>query len=262
MDSPGIRPPTKAVRGECYGHLAGDVRCGLGTRRMRDRGTHHRMLVAVRPVATSARSSADLVESDSPHARRRRPPRCVRRRQGRLDCVDLRTPVGTAEHRRRPSSHAAPSRTRLRPQTRGVHRAGRRRAHHTGFLAPIPAPGGGVMNHVVVIGGASILGLQLCRALLERGDRVTAIDAVGPVRAAALRDFGAHPRFAFRRANVTVPSTFARARADHPYRPCHPSRWCGQCPGRDDQGRADRHGGGVGSGCRAPGAHHHRLRCA
>ncbi|WP_171050008.1 NAD-dependent epimerase/dehydratase family protein [Nocardia cyriacigeorgica] len=64
------------------------------------------------------------------------------------------------------------------------------------------------MNHVVVIGGASFLGSQLCRALLERGDRVTAIDAIGPDRA-AIRDAGAHPRFAFRRANVTAPGTFA-----------------------------------------------------
>ncbi|MGW0047684.1 NAD-dependent epimerase/dehydratase family protein [Nocardia cyriacigeorgica] len=65
------------------------------------------------------------------------------------------------------------------------------------------------MNHVVVIGGASFLGSHLCRALLERGDRVTAIDAIRPDRAAVLRDFGVHPRFAFRRANVTVPGTSA-----------------------------------------------------
>ncbi|WP_171048361.1 NAD-dependent epimerase/dehydratase family protein [Nocardia cyriacigeorgica] len=61
------------------------------------------------------------------------------------------------------------------------------------------------MNHVVVIGGAGFLGSHLCRALLQRGDRVTAVDPVSAERAVAIRDFGAHPNFAFRCADITVP---------------------------------------------------------
>ncbi|MBF6097222.1 NAD(P)-dependent oxidoreductase [Nocardia cyriacigeorgica] len=64
------------------------------------------------------------------------------------------------------------------------------------------------MNHVVVIGGTGFLGSHLCRALLERGDRVTAIDPMGAERA-AFRDFGAHPRFAFRCADITGPGAFS-----------------------------------------------------
>ncbi|WP_280479832.1 NAD-dependent epimerase/dehydratase family protein [Nocardia cyriacigeorgica] len=65
------------------------------------------------------------------------------------------------------------------------------------------------MNHVVVIGGAGFLGSHLCRALLQRGDRVTAFDPLSAERAAAMRDFGAHPHFAFRCADSKVPGTLA-----------------------------------------------------
>lgn len=65
------------------------------------------------------------------------------------------------------------------------------------------------MNHVVVIGGAGFLGSHLCRALLQRGDRVTAFDPLSAKRAAAMRDFGAHPHFAFRCADSKVPGTLA-----------------------------------------------------
>ncbi|WP_171049996.1 NAD-dependent epimerase/dehydratase family protein [Nocardia cyriacigeorgica] len=66
-----------------------------------------------------------------------------------------------------------------------------------------------MVNHVVVIGGAGFLGSHLCRALLERGDRVTAIDPVSAERVVAIRDFGAHPHFAFRCADITVPGALA-----------------------------------------------------
>ncbi len=64
-------------------------------------------------------------------------------------------------------------------------------------------------NHIVVTGGAGFLGSHLCRALLARGDRVTAIDNLSTGRRAAVENLTAHPHFTLRAADVTAPGTFA-----------------------------------------------------
>ncbi|NKY55951.1 NAD-dependent epimerase/dehydratase family protein [Nocardia flavorosea] len=65
------------------------------------------------------------------------------------------------------------------------------------------------MNHVVVTGGAGFLGSHLCRALLDRGDRVTAIDNLSTGRIAAVADLTDRPRFALRIADTADIGTFA-----------------------------------------------------
>ncbi|WP_433601517.1 NAD-dependent epimerase/dehydratase family protein [Nocardia sp. CA-135953] len=64
-------------------------------------------------------------------------------------------------------------------------------------------------NHIVVTGGVGFLGSYLCRALLERGDRVTAIDNLSTGRRARVENLTAHPHFALRIADVTTPGAFA-----------------------------------------------------
>ncbi|MEV4127979.1 NAD-dependent epimerase/dehydratase family protein [Nocardia sp. NPDC049707] len=63
-------------------------------------------------------------------------------------------------------------------------------------------------NHIVVTGGAGFLGSHLCRALLARGDRVTAIDNLSTGRRAAVENLMAHPHFTLRTADVTTPGAF------------------------------------------------------
>jgi nucleoside-diphosphate-sugar epimerase len=65
------------------------------------------------------------------------------------------------------------------------------------------------VNHVVVTGGAGFIGSHLCRALLARGDRVTAIDDLSTGRAATIADLYAHPWFTLRSADVTALGAFA-----------------------------------------------------
>lgn len=65
------------------------------------------------------------------------------------------------------------------------------------------------MNHVLVTGGAGFLGSHLCRALLARGDRVTAVDNLGTGRLANIADLTTHPRFALRTTDTTALGCFA-----------------------------------------------------
>lgn len=69
--------------------------------------------------------------------------------------------------------------------------------------------GDAVVNHIVVTGGAGFLGSHLCRVLLERGYRVTAIDNLSTGRMATVENLTAHPRFTLRTADVTAPGAFA-----------------------------------------------------
>ncbi|MEU4314489.1 NAD-dependent epimerase/dehydratase family protein [Nocardia sp. NPDC024068] len=65
------------------------------------------------------------------------------------------------------------------------------------------------MNHVLVTGGAGFLGSHLCRALLDRGDRVTTVDNFGTGRYANIAGFTGHPRFTLRTADTTTLGCFA-----------------------------------------------------
>ncbi|GGL27985.1 NAD-dependent epimerase/dehydratase family protein [Nocardia jinanensis] len=65
------------------------------------------------------------------------------------------------------------------------------------------------MNHIVVTGGAGFLGSHLCRRLLGRGDRVTAIDNFSTGRAAAVADLADDPRFTLRSTDATAFGAFA-----------------------------------------------------
>ncbi|MGV9636463.1 NAD-dependent epimerase/dehydratase family protein [Nocardia rhamnosiphila] len=64
------------------------------------------------------------------------------------------------------------------------------------------------MNHIVVTGGAGFLGSHLCRSLLGRGDRVTAIDNFSTGRATNIADLTGHPRFTLRPTDTTAFGAF------------------------------------------------------
>ncbi|WP_327149281.1 NAD-dependent epimerase/dehydratase family protein [Nocardia sp. NBC_01329] len=64
------------------------------------------------------------------------------------------------------------------------------------------------MNHIVVTGGAGFLGSHLCRRLIARGDRVTAVDNFSTGRAANIADLTGHPRFALRTTDTTAFGAF------------------------------------------------------
>ncbi|MEU1957342.1 NAD-dependent epimerase/dehydratase family protein [Nocardia rhamnosiphila] len=64
-------------------------------------------------------------------------------------------------------------------------------------------------NHVVVTGGAGFIGSHLCRALLERGDRVTAIDNLSTGHRENLTALLPHPRFRLIVGDITTVSVFA-----------------------------------------------------
>lgn len=64
------------------------------------------------------------------------------------------------------------------------------------------------MNHVVVTGGAGFLGSHLCRRLLARGDRVTAVDNFSTGRATNIADLAGHPRFTLRPTDTTAFGAF------------------------------------------------------
>lgn len=64
------------------------------------------------------------------------------------------------------------------------------------------------MNHVIVTGGAGFLGAHLCRRLLARGDRVTAVDNFSTGRAANIADLADNPRFTLRPTDTTAFGAF------------------------------------------------------
>lgn len=64
------------------------------------------------------------------------------------------------------------------------------------------------MNHVIVTGGAGFLGAHLCRRLLARGDRVTAVDNFSTGHAANIADLAGHPRFTLRPTDTTAFGAF------------------------------------------------------
>jgi nucleoside-diphosphate-sugar epimerase len=65
------------------------------------------------------------------------------------------------------------------------------------------------MNHIVVTGGAGFLGSHLCRALLDRGDRVTAVDNFSTGRRSTIAQLVDHPRFTLRTADINTLGCFA-----------------------------------------------------
>ncbi|MGH9123116.1 MAG: UDP-glucuronic acid decarboxylase family protein [Acidimicrobiales bacterium] len=58
---------------------------------------------------------------------------------------------------------------------------------------------------VVVAGGAGFLGTHLCRALLDRGDEVVAVDNLITGSKANVELFAGHPGYSFQWADVTLP---------------------------------------------------------
>ncbi|MBF6228243.1 NAD-dependent epimerase/dehydratase family protein [Nocardia abscessus] len=66
-----------------------------------------------------------------------------------------------------------------------------------------------ITDHTVITGGAGFIGSHLCRALLNRGHRVTAIDNLSTGHHANLCPFVDNPRFEFRTADVTTTAAFA-----------------------------------------------------
>jgi nucleoside-diphosphate-sugar epimerase len=66
-----------------------------------------------------------------------------------------------------------------------------------------------IHRHTVVTGGAGFVGSHLCRALLDRGDRVTAIDNLCTGRYENLRPLVDRPGFAFREADVNGADAYA-----------------------------------------------------
>jgi dTDP-glucose 4,6-dehydratase len=59
------------------------------------------------------------------------------------------------------------------------------------------------MGRVVITGGAGFIGSHLCRAFLERGDEVVAVDNLSTGRRENVDDFEAHPAFELVRADVS-----------------------------------------------------------
>ncbi|MFE3446534.1 NAD-dependent epimerase/dehydratase family protein [Nocardia sp. NPDC059180] len=65
------------------------------------------------------------------------------------------------------------------------------------------------MNHVVITGGAGFIGSHLCRALLDRGDHVTAVDDLRGAGTRAIADLLEYPLFTLRTTDVTALGAFA-----------------------------------------------------
>ncbi|MFJ2095493.1 NAD-dependent epimerase/dehydratase family protein [Streptomyces sp. NPDC087901] len=62
-----------------------------------------------------------------------------------------------------------------------------------------------ISEHVLVTGGAGFIGTHLCKALLDRGARVTAVDSLAGERLPALARLTQHERFAFLEHDITIP---------------------------------------------------------
>jgi nucleoside-diphosphate-sugar epimerase len=66
-----------------------------------------------------------------------------------------------------------------------------------------------IYRHVVVTGGAGFIGSHLCRALLDGGDRVTAIDNLCTGNYDNIRAIVDRPGFGFREADITSTDAYA-----------------------------------------------------
>lgn len=67
----------------------------------------------------------------------------------------------------------------------------------------------GYNRHVVVTGGAGFIGSHLCRELLDRGDRVTAIDNLSTGHYENFQSIAERIGFDFREADVTAKAAYA-----------------------------------------------------
>jgi UDP-glucuronate decarboxylase len=69
----------------------------------------------------------------------------------------------------------------------------------------IDLPGGTEAKDILVAGGAGFVGSHLCDALIDRGHRVICLDNLQTGRLANIAHLIAHPRFAFRNHDITLP---------------------------------------------------------